>query len=59
MLNPNNTLPQNLQDLIKNMAQDLAVPISSENETALIAIKLDEKDETRLKNNDISCEFRP
>ena len=59
MLNPNDTLPQNLQDLSKKLIIGQAVPIGNEGLIPFLMLKLPASESALLAENKITSEFKP
>lgn len=59
MTNPNNTLPQNIQDLVSALSTQQAMPLGKINEIPFLAIRLEASKERSIRDNDIICELRP
>ncbi len=58
-MQPNNELPQNIQDLIKNISTTQTVPISEIDNTPFMLLKLSDEHDEFLRTQEIAAEFRP
>ena len=54
----NDTLPQNMQDMIKSLSRGLAIPIGKMEDTPMLAVKVDVEDEQHIKDADFTSEFK-
>lgn len=59
MTTPNESLPENFQELIKSMSTQQAIPLGEMDDLPFLAIKIPAEMVTRLETNAITCEMRP
>lgn len=59
MTNPNNTLPQNIQDLITSLSTQQAMPLGKINEIPFVAIRLEASKEELIRDETIISELKP
>lgn len=59
MTEPNENLPQNLQDLIASLSYVQALPLGTNQGISFIAVKLSEANEKQMEEGGITCEFKP
>ncbi len=59
MINANNTLPDNIKQLLPNLSLTQAIPLGQINDVPFILVKISEANEGSLEHNEISCEMKP
>lgn len=59
MANSNETLPDNLKELVKKISTQQAIPIGTMSELPFLAIKLEEENKDLISKGGIVCEIKP
>lgn len=59
MINSNETLPDNIKQLLPELSLTQAIPLGSINDSPFVLLKISEVNEQSLGKNEIACEMKP